>query len=211
LACYLSDRGILEFIESIRESGERASRIVSNMLEFSRTSQPHREPAPLHELMEKALTLAASDYDLKKRWDFRSIAIERSYDERVDTVPCSPSEIEQVLLNLLKNAAQALFQAERTADGSPPRIALRTRLEDGAVRIEVADNGPGMDRATSQRIFEPFFTTKEVGEGTGLGLSVSYFLIVQNHGGEIAVETSPGHGATFVIRLPRAQGSRLRP
>lgn len=211
LACYLEDRGIVGFIESIRESGERASRIVANMLEFSRTSTSVREHVPIHDLLEKALSLAASDYDLKKRWDFKAIEIERAYDENVDTAPCSPSEIEQVLLNLLKNAAQALFSGQRGTDGNPPRIVMRTRLEEDAVRIEIADNGPGMDRATAQRIFEPFFTTKEVGEGTGLGLSVSYFIIAQNHGGEIFVESSPGHGATFVIRLPLSSGSRLRP
>eukprot|EP01022_Parablepharisma_sp_SALTPOND_P016353 TRINITY_DN2383_c0_g5_i1.p1 TRINITY_DN2383_c0_g5~~TRINITY_DN2383_c0_g5_i1.p1 ORF type:complete len:1128 (+),score=189.45 TRINITY_DN2383_c0_g5_i1:12185-15568(+) len=211
LACYLEDRGILDFIESIRESGERATGIVSNMLEFSRTSAPARELAALHDLMEKALSLAASDYDLKKRWDFKIIHIERDYDSNVDKVPCSPSEIEQVLLNLLKNAAQALFSGEGTSDGGPPRITMRTRLEEDAVRIEIADNGPGMDRTTAQRIFEPFFTTKDVGDGTGLGLSVSYFIIMQNHGGEIFVESSPGHGATFVIRLPLLFGGRLRP
>ncbi|MFW5735348.1 MAG: cache domain-containing protein, partial [Oceanidesulfovibrio sp.] len=211
MACYLEQRGILEFIESIRESGERASRIVANMLEFSRTSAPVREHTPVHDLMEKALSLAASDYDLKKRWDFKVIEIERSYDEHVDKIPCSASEIEQVLLNLLKNAAQALFSGMPTSDGGPPRIVMRTRLEEDSVRIEIADNGPGMDRTTAQRIFEPFFTTKEVGEGTGLGLSVSYFIIVQNHGGDIFVDSSPGQGATFVIRLPLLFGSRLRP
>lgn len=210
LACYLEDRGILGFIESIRESGDRASRIVRNMLEFSRTPQAVRELASVHELIEKALSLASSDYDLKKRRSFNSITIERSYDERVGEAPCSPSEIEQVLLNLFKNAAQALF-SEVSTSFKTPRITLRTKLEDDAVRIEVADNGPGMDRTTSQRIFEPFFTTKDVGEGTGLGLSVSYFIIVQNHGGELYVESSPGHGATFVIRLPLTAGKRLHP
>lgn len=211
LACYLKDRGIVGFIESIRESGERASRIVANMLEFSRTSTPVREHTSVHDLLEKALSLAFSDYDLKKRWDFRAIEIERVYDENVDKVPCSPSEIEQVLLNLLKNAAQALFSGMETADGGAPRITMRTRQEKDAVRIEIADNGPGMDRATAQRIFEPFFTTKDVGDGTGLGLSVSYFIIVQNHGGEIFVESSIGHGATFIIRLPLLFGDRLHP
>ncbi|HPA48488.1 MAG TPA: ATP-binding protein, partial [bacterium] len=79
---------------------------------------------------------------------------------------------------------------------------LRTMREDEAVRIEVEDNGPGMDERVQKRVFEPFFTTKPVGQGTGLGLSVSYFIITENHGGSMSVESQPGEGARFIIRLP---------
>jgi len=99
----------------------------------------------------------------------------------------------------------------RTDTGSLPtevgeqgelRFILRVMPEGSMVRIEIEDNGPGMDEATRKRIFEPFFTTKSAGVGTGLGLSVSYFIITENHGGTIAVESSPGKGAKFIIRLP---------
>ena len=85
-----------------------------------------------------------------------------------------------------------------------PRITIRTRLDSdqNMAQIEIEDNGPGMDEATSKRIFEPFFTTKAVGLGTGLGLSVSYFIITENHGGQIAVDSQPGVGARFIISLP---------
>ena len=83
-----------------------------------------------------------------------------------------------------------------------PTIVLRTRRTDHAVRIEVSDNGPGMTESVRRRVFEPFFTTKEPGAGTGLGLSVSYFIIATNHGGTICVESEPGKGATFSIELP---------
>ena len=113
-------------------------------------------------------------------------------------VYCDKTEIEQVILNLLKNAAQAMAE-----DGtSSPSILLRTRREPDTVLIEVIDNGPGMDQKTLNRIFEPFFTTKEVGAGTGLGLSVSYFIITEQHNGRLSASSKPGHGACFSIRLP---------
>jgi signal transduction histidine kinase len=103
-----------------------------------------------------------------------------------------------VILNLLKNAAQAMAEARTPA----PAITLRTRHEAEHALIEVIDNGPGMDEKTLKRIFEPFFTTKEVGAGTGLGLSVSYFIITEQHNGRLSVMSKPGQGARFSIRLP---------
>ena len=154
----------------------------------------------MESLLDKALELALSDYDLKKKYDFKRIAILREYAPDVSRVVCNRTEIEQVLLNLLKNAAQAMATGARRPE--KPSISLRTALEDGFVRIEVEDNGPGMDEATRRRVFEPFFTTKPVGEGTGLGLFVSYFIVVTNHEGRIDVLSSPGKGTCFVIRLP---------
>ncbi|MFO1420366.1 MAG: ATP-binding protein, partial [Candidatus Competibacteraceae bacterium] len=111
---------------------------------------------------------------------------------------CDKTEIEQVILNLLKNAAQAMAE-----DGTPsPTITLRVRYETDYVLIEVIDNGPGMDEKTLKRIFEPFFTTKEVGSGTGLGLSVSYFIVTEQHNGRLSAMSKPGQGARFSIRLP---------
>ena len=105
-----------------------------------------------------------------------------------------------MLLNLLKNAAQAM--AGHTPEQTAPTIVLGTSRTDTGVRIEVTDNGPGMVDRVRRRVFEPFFTTKEPGLGTGLGLAVSYFIITANHGGTISVESEPGKGATFVIELP---------
>jgi signal transduction histidine kinase len=110
------------------------------------------------------------------------------------------TEIEQVVFNLLRNAAQAMGDSGQPPE--PPCITLQLRRENNSAVIEIADNGPGMDERQLNRIFEPFFTTKEVGVGTGLGLSVSYFIITNNHNGSMAAESSPGKGASFIIRLP---------
>jgi signal transduction histidine kinase len=120
-------------------------------------------------------------------------------------VLCIASEIQQVLLNLLRNAAQALQR--QTERSGPPRITVRTRRHAEGVHIEVQDNGPGMDEAVRVRVFEPFFTTRPVGEGTGLGLSVSYFIIKDEHGGEMSAASRPGEGATFTITLPTVSES----
>lgn len=118
-------------------------------------------------------------------------------------VLCMPTEIEQVLLNLFKNAAQAMPERGQRADA--PRITVRGALEGDRIRLDVADNGPGMVEDVRRRVFEPFYTTKNVGEGTGLGLSVSYFIITTNHGGSFSVQSEPGSGTMFSIRLPLTQ------
>jgi len=195
---YLEQRRVLHFLEGIREAGARAAKIVADMLSFSRRSESRFAPVDLEDLLETVLRLAASDYDLKKKYDFKRIAIQRDYDPTLRLVYCDKTEIEQVILNLLKNAAQAMAE-----DSAPfPTITLRTLREPHYVLIEVIDNGPGMDEKTLKRIFEPFFTTKEVGSGTGLGLSVSYFIVTEQHRGKLAVASKPGQGACFSIRLP---------
>jgi signal transduction histidine kinase len=152
-------------------------------------------------LIEKVLELAGKEYDLNKRYDFRNIQIIKDFDPELPPVPCYETEIEQVVLNLLKNAAQAMRGNDHPREDS---IILRLQREGTMARIEVEDNGPGMTEAVRRRIFEPFFTTKPVGEGTGLGLSVSYTIITHNHCGSIETASSPGRGARFIIRLPLA-------
>jgi two-component system NtrC family sensor kinase len=200
LRCYLEKREIFRFLENIRVSGERAAHIVENMLSFSRRSESRKAAVNLSQLLDKTVELAAHDYDLKKKFDFRDIRIERDYEAAMPPVPCVATEIEQVVLNLLRNAAQAM-----SAGGMPDRqpcITLGLRRENCVAVIKVADNGPGMDDQHLKRIFEPFFTTKEVGVGTGLGLSVAYFIITNNHNGSMTAESTPGQGASFIIRLP---------
>jgi len=197
---YLTERNILRMIEGIRDSGVRAARIVQNMLNFSRKSESQMAPQDLNSLLDDTVELASSDYDLKKQYDFRKIRIIRDYQTDLPPTPCTRTEVEQVILNLLKNSAQAM--ALSPIAGRAPAITLRTGVRGQHAFIEVRDNGPGMDEATRKRVFEPFFTTKDPGIGTGLGLSVSYFIITNNHGGEFSVESTPGTGTTFTILLP---------
>lgn len=196
---YLEERNILLSLNGIQEAGSRAAKIVANMLQFSRRSDNKHHPRNIVDMFENAVELASNDYDLKKSYDFRHITIVREYDTEIQEVTCSENEIEQVLLNLLKNAAQAMGES----DGErAPVITLRTYRDGAWAVMQIGDNGPGMDENTRKRIFEPFFTTKEHGKGTGLGLSVSYFIITENHKGQMMVESNPGWGTIFTIRLP---------
>ncbi|MFZ5573332.1 MAG: ATP-binding protein [Thermodesulfobacteriota bacterium] len=197
---YLEKREIFSFLEGIRDAGQRAANIIANMLNFSRQSHSQFMPTRLDALLDNTLALAAHDYDLKKRYDFRHIRIIREFSSNLPEVPCIPTEIEQVILNLLKNAAQAMM--EKDDPRKEPQIILRLRLEGKSAVIEVEDNGPGMDENIRKRVFEPFFTTKEVGVGTGLGLSVAYFIINNNHRGTMTVTSTPSIGTKFSITLP---------
>jgi PAS domain S-box-containing protein len=199
IKAYFDKRQIPEFVGSIREASLRAARIIANMLRFSRYAGTTMQPASPAGIIDQAVELAANDYDLKKKYDFRSIEIIRDYDSDMPEVPMVAVEIEQVMLNLLKNAAQAMTL---NLPNQRPRISLRLRREERYALIEVEDNGPGMKEEVRRRAFEPFFTTKEPGMGTGLGLSVSYMIVTQNHKGLMEVVSKPGKGSCFRVRLP---------
>lgn len=200
IEAFMDARGIPRMITAIRESGQRVAEIVSNMLSFARKSDAVVSSHDIGELLDKTLELATTDYDLKKDYDFKKIEIQREYDPDLPLVPCESAKIQQVLLNIFRNGAQAM----QTAGVENPTFTIRTSLDRvrGMVCMEIRDNGPGMDEHEQKRIFEPFYTTKPIGLGTGLGLSVSYFIIVENHNGEMRVESRPGQGANFFIFLP---------
>jgi PAS domain S-box-containing protein len=198
IRAYFDKRQIPDAIASIRTASSRAAKIVANMLQFSRRTDTTMEPASLVQIVDQALELAASDYDLKKKYDFRSIEIIKDYQD-TPQVPIVSMEIEQVILNLFKNAAQAMTA---NPPDTKPRITLRLRCEDRYAVLQVEDNGPGMTEDIRRRVFEPFFTTKEPGVGTGLGLSVSYMIVTQNHKGLMEVQSTPGRGTAFKVRLP---------
>lgn len=199
---YMEDRKIISMLDGITESGVRAADIVSGMLEFSRRSDSRKAPGRLEALLDNTINLAAKDYDLKKRYDFKQIEIVRNYEPDIPAVLCSNTEIEQVFLNLLRNSAQAMSAWDEMKE--TPRIEVSISSAGEMVRCQVKDNGPGMDAETRKRVFEPFFTTKDPGVGTGLGLSVSYFIITKNHNGIFEVNSKPGEGTTFTIMLPAA-------
>lgn len=200
---FMEKRSILRMIQAINESGQRVAEIVDNMLSFARKTDAVISSHHPVQLLDQIIELASTDYDLKKQYDFKTIKIVKEYQENLPMFPCEGAKIQQVLLNILRNGAQAM-QAEDAAKDVHPCFILRLSVEkeNRMLKMEIEDNGPGMDEATQSRVFEPFFTTKPVGVGTGLGLSVSYFIITQNHGGTMEVVSTLGKGSTFIIRLP---------
>ena len=172
---YLQKRKVIHYLEGILSASKRASEIVANMLQFSRMSNQSKTPANINELIDQTIELAQNEYELKKKFDFRQIKMIREYQDDLSSVFCNVTEIQQVILNLLKNAAHALY--EKKSVDFIAQITVRTVNEGSFVRIEIEDNGPGIPDEIRNRVFEPFFTTKEVGVGTGLGLSVSFSLL----------------------------------
>jgi signal transduction histidine kinase len=177
-------------IHGIREGAERTRKIVRDLRVFARGDDDVRQPVDLHEELESSLTLLG--HLLKDR-----VVVERKYGD-LPAVECVRSQIDQVLLNVLANAAQAIE--------GPGTITIETRREDGWAVVAVRDTGPGIALDVIGRVFDPFFTTKPVGEGSGLGLSISHE-IVKKHGGEIGVDSQPGAGATFTVTLPIASAA----
>ena len=204
---YLEARKLPGMIKSIRDSGKRAAIIVKNMLSFARKSDRVVSDQDLALLLDQTLELVRTDYNMKKHYDFKQIHIEREYDQAAPSVPCEGSKLQQVFMNILKNGAEAM--AEMPTASAPPAFVLRVRDDFNWVQAEIEDNGPGMDEKTRRRIFEPFFTTKAVGQGTGLGLSVSYFIVTEDHGGEMNVRSGASGGTCFVIRLPKDRQCKL--
>ena len=199
---YLKAREVPQLLDGIQQAGARAAKIVTHMLSFSRRSTRQMAPCDLPALIDQAVEIAGNDFDLAIGFDFKGQAIIRQFDPALGPVPGTANELEQVLLNLLKNAAQAIHQRED--DSEPGRIILRTKLNPPWAEIQVEDNGIGMSESVRKRTFEPFFTTKEIGQGTGLGLSVSYFIITNNHKGQMEVQSTLGQGTCFTLRLPLA-------
>ncbi len=174
LNSYVEKQRILDFLEGILESGDRAARIVGDMLSFAKPANQTTDKVSLQETLDAAVRLAVKDYDQKKQFNFSNIEIRKTYSPNMVLVNAQKNQLEQVFLNLLINAAQALS----TKKQDKPLIELIIRKEGSMACVEVIDNGPGMNAETQKRVFEPFFTTKAQNVGTGLGLSVSYFIVV---------------------------------
>jgi len=179
-------------VDVILGEAERAARIVRNLLTFARKRQSTRTMVDVNQVVTDTLALRAYEHRLT------NIAVDAALASGLPQVFADPHQIQQVLLNLVINAEQAMLSAN--GRGS---LVIRTwhDRDDDAVVIEVNDDGPGIPVDVRTKIFDPFFTTKEVGKGTGLGLTVAY-AIVQEHGGHIFVESRPGRGASFVVELP---------
>ncbi|RYG11897.1 MAG: PAS domain S-box protein [Chitinophagaceae bacterium] len=197
---YLSEREVPQFLENIKEAGERAGKIVSNMLEFSHSNHNEKNWVSIPTLIEQAIEFNrnAGFAEQSKMADINVIT---RFDKDFPSILASAAELQQVFLNLLRNSYQALTSDDyKHPDELRVEISVYSKKSD--IFIEISDNGPGIKDAIKDHIFEPFFTTKEVGKGTGLGLSVSYFIITEHHKGKISVSSQYGKGATFKIRLP---------
>jgi PAS domain S-box-containing protein len=178
--------------ESI-EGVNRITEIVTSLRKFSRIDNETRvESYDINEALESTLVVAKNE--------IKYVADVEKELSKVPRIECIGSEINQVLLNILINAAQAIESQNRRDRGL---IRIRTYVDSDSIYCEIADDGPGIRQGIVSRIFDPFFTTKDAGEGTGLGLNISYDIVVHKHNGELSVRSEDGKGATFIVKLPR--------
>ena len=190
-------------LEKITHHGKRADAIVKGMLQHSRSSSGTKEPADINALCDEYLRL--SYHGLRARDKSFNAAIKTDFDTSIGLVEVMPQDLGRAILNLLTNAFYTVNEKKRSGDavnGYEPTVSVRTKREMDAVEIEVSDNGNGIPQKILDKIFQPFFTTKPTGQGTGLGLSLSYDIITKGHGGELKVETTENKGTSFTIKIP---------
>ncbi|MBC6607552.1 two-component sensor histidine kinase [Hymenobacter sp. BT188] len=185
----------------ITQHGQRAASIVRGMLEHARASTGERQPTDVNALCEEYLHLAYQGLRAKDK-TFNA-TLDTNFSPDLPLITAVGSDLGRVLLNLLTNAFYAVRQRQQQGEaGYIPTVGIRTCHTGNQVKIQVQDNGTGIPESVKEKIFQPFFTTKPAGEGTGLGLSLSYEIITQGHGGTLTVESREGSGSTFCISLP---------
>jgi two-component system NtrC family sensor kinase len=176
-------------LHQIRTQGKRCKEITRKLLSFARKTDPSVQDVQLNEVIRDVVGL------WEQRAKYNNVNLASHLDPELPTVNVAPSELQQVLLNLVNNAVDAMEKTGGTID-------LSSRVNGDYIIAEVTDNGPGISKANLPRIFDPFFTTKPVGKGTGLGLSICYG-IVKKMGGDISVTSTEGQGTTFLVHIPR--------
>jgi PAS domain S-box-containing protein len=186
-----------DYVSKLFKQAQRTHRVVQNLLSFARQRKPQREEANICKVLDE--TLALRDYDLRTN----NIAVEREAPSEPMMVIADPHQIEQVFLNIINNAVDAILETGRTG-----KIRIRVFSQNGHVCTQFADDGPGLKDA--KRIFDPFYTTKSVGKGTGLGLSICYG-IVKEHGGDITANNAAEGGAVIEVKLPVAVAAKPEP
>jgi signal transduction histidine kinase len=188
-------------LEKIRHHGKRADAIVKGMLQHSQSGSGAKEPTNINSLADEYLRL--SYHGLRSKDKSFNAEMVTHFDEKLPLINVIPQDIGRVLLNLFNNAFYAVNQKSKTAgEGYKAEVSVSTSLKNGQVVIKVKDNGVGIPDAIKEKIMQPFFTTKPTGEGTGLGLSLTYDMVVKGHGGSISVDTKESSYTEFTVSLP---------
>jgi signal transduction histidine kinase len=188
-------------LEKINQHGKRADSIVKGMLLHSRGSSGEKALTDINDLLDQYVNLAY--HGMRAHDKEFNITIEKDYDKNLEKINVVPQDISRVFLNIINNACYAANEKKKvTGDDFQPKLKVSTKNLNDKVEIKIIDNGNGIPKDIIEKIFQPFFTTKPTGEGTGLGLSLSYDIVTKVHGGELKVETQEGNGTTFIIQIP---------
>jgi len=187
-------------LEKINHHGKRADGIVKGMLQHSRSSDGIKEPTDINALADEYLRLAY--HGLRAKDKSFNASLKTDFDDRIGMINIASQDIGRVILNLITNAFYTVDEKKKAGEKNyKPTVTVSSKKEAKKIEIKVTDNGSGIPKKVRDKIFQPFFTTKPTGQGTGLGLSLSYD-IVKAHGGELKVETKENEGTTFSIQIP---------
>ncbi len=198
------NREIPKAIDQSLEGVGRVAAIVRAMKEFSHQGSEQKQNIDLAHAIENALTISRNE------WKYVAKTV-TDFDPNLPLVACLPGELNQVLLNLIVNAAQAVAEKNGPQSGQEGTITIRTRQNGQWAEIRIEDTGPGIAEEIRHRVFDPFFTTKETGKGSGQGLSIVHNIITKKHGGTIEFQSRVGQGTTFIIRLPLQEKGKDKP
>ncbi|MFT3910258.1 MAG: ATP-binding protein [Ferruginibacter sp.] len=192
---------LVQNLEKINHHGKRADAIVKGMLQHSRSSSSVKEPTDINALADEYLRL--SYHGLRAKDKSFNATLKTDFDESLGQINIIPQDIGRVILNLLTNAFYAVTEKKKEkVENYEPTVTISTKKLNKRVEISIQDNGSGIPQKALDKIFQPFFTTKPTGQGTGLGLSLSYDIVTKGHSGELKVHTVEGEGTTFIINLP---------
>jgi signal transduction histidine kinase len=192
---------VVQNLEKINHHGQRASDIVKGMLQHSRTSSGVKEPTDINALADEYLRLAY--HGLRAKDKSFNATLKTDFDETIGNISIIPQDIGRVILNLITNAFYVVNEKAKALENYEPTVSVNTKKANNSIEIKVSDNGGGVPPIILDKIFQPFFTTKPTGQGTGLGLSMSFDIVTKGHGGMLTVTTEEGVGTTFTITLPR--------
>jgi two-component system, NtrC family, sensor kinase len=192
---------VMQNLEKILHHGKRADGIVKGMLQHSRTGSGQKEPTDINSLADEYFRLAY--HGLRAKDNSFNVTLKTDYDESIGAIRIIPQDIGRVILNLITNAFYVVNEKKKhEPNGYEPAVSISTKKSGNKILISVKDNGNGIPQNVLDKIFQPFFTTKPTGQGTGLGLSLSYDIITKGHGGELKVKTKEEEGSEFIISIP---------
>jgi signal transduction histidine kinase len=193
-AAYLMEE-VPRALDQTLEGVSRVATLVRAMKEFSHPGSKEKVPVDLNRAIESTITVSRNEWKYVADTD-------TDFDDSLPPVLCLPAEFNQVILNLIVNAAHAIAEVVQAGGSTKGKLGVHTRRQGDCAEIRVSDTGGGIPTGIQNRIFDPFFTTKEVGKGTGQGLAIARSVVVDKHGGTIRFETEAGKGTTFIVRLP---------
>jgi signal transduction histidine kinase len=205
LLTFFEKRNIARQLQLVFDSGERASRLVKNMLSFARKSDSKFQFSDVRKIINNTIKLMKNHFDISRKYDFKKIDIQLHYQEELKNISCEETKLQQVFMNILKNGGDAMFSSPEPPEN--PTFTINVTQNEMITKIEIQNNGPAIPANIKKRIFEPFYTTKSIGKGTGLGLSVSYFIITKTHQGKMWVVSDDEKGTRFIIELPNERKS----